>query len=287
MQPSLSGAPLEDALPSVGHDARSFRERLRRVTFRSFKLARQSIFPRSVSLHVMVGRTQRSGTNPLMDVLDASLATRVFHETDGRAFRNYEMRDRSAIHQLARRCPAPVFVIKALCELDQIASLMRFLRPAKTLWVVRGWRDTARSAVRSFGDFVPQWKQLAYGASHGDWRGRGMSRATRDLLRSLFRSDASEPDGAAIMWYYRNILFFEQALEDDPRVRVTSYERLVRDPVTEVAEICEFLGVQRLRGSVIRRIHSTSVGRGTELNVAPEIAQICDRLHERFLGLQV
>ena len=184
-----------NARPSTGHDARSLSTRVRRILLGWSKQGYQRLFPRPVALHVLVAGMQRSGTNLLMDVLDASYATMVFHETDPRAFQNYEMRDRSVIHQLARACPAPFFVLKALCELDQIVSLMQDLHPAKTLWVVRGWRNCVISAVKSFGNFVPQWKRLAHGDGKGDWRGRGMSDATREVLRTLYRPDAKDVDG--------------------------------------------------------------------------------------------
>ena len=78
------------------------------------------------------------------------------------------------IRQLVHASPAPVFVIKALCELDRIRHLMDAFCPAKTLWVVRDWRDSVNSAIKSFGNFVPQWQRLAQGDAN-DWRGRGMS----------------------------------------------------------------------------------------------------------------
>lgn len=276
-----------NAQPSTGHDARSLLRRVHRIALHWSKQGYQRFFPRPVALHVLVAGMQRSGTNLLMDVLDASFATQVFHETDPNAFKNYEMRERGVIGQLAHACPAPVFVIKALCELDQIVSLMKALGPAKTLWVVRGWRDSVNSAVKSFGNFVPQWKRLANGDSNGDWRGRGMSEATREVLRALYHPDAREIDGAAIMWYYRNILFFEQALERDPRVRLVFYEEMVQHPLQQVASIYEFLGLRGFNAGIASRIHAASVGRGTARGVAQAIAQLCDQLHARFLAAAV
>ena len=272
--------------PSTGHDVRSLALRIRRAALRWSKRHYQHLFPRPVALHVLVAGMQRSGTNMLMDVLDASFATQVFHETDPVAFKNYEMRERRVILQLAQTCPAPVFVIKALCELDQIISLMQTLAPAKTLWVVRDWRDSVGSAVKSFANFVPQWKRLAHGDNKGDWRGRGMSDATREVLRALYHPAASEVDGAAIMWYYRNILFFEQALERDPRVRIVFYEDLVRDPLKHFVAIYDFLCLRGLPPSVSNHIYATSLRRGKGLAVTPAVAELCDGLQARFLGLR-
>lgn len=272
---------------STGHDAHHIPQRVSRVLWRLAKQGWQNLVPKEVKLHVFVAGMQRSGTNMLMDVLDASCDTQVFHETDPSAFHNYEMRDRDVLNRLVHACPAPVFVIKALCELDQIANLMQTFEPAKTLWVVREWRDSVNSAVKSFGNFVSQWNRLAYGDSKGDWRARGMSENTRTVLRALYDSNASEVDGAAIMWYYRNILFFEQALEHDSRVFVVFYEDLVRDPLRQVAAIYDFLGLQGFKPRVSSRIRSTSVGRSKAPEVAPAISQLCDQLHARFLALNV
>lgn len=272
------------AKPATGHDARSLPTRIRHKLWRQGKAMRQRLLPRPVAQHVFVAGMQRSGTNLLMDVLDASADTQVFHETDPRAFERYEMRDLGVIRQLANACPAPVFVIKALCELDRIKPLMDMFAPARTLWVVRDWRDSVNSAIKSFGNFVPQWKRLAHGDA-SDWRGRGMSPATRELLAALYRPDASEAEGAAVMWFYRNALFFEQQLAADGRVRAVFYEDLVQHPMREVAGVYDFLGLQGFSQRVAGRIHARSVRHRTPSDIAPAVAALCDDLLTRFRAL--
>lgn len=266
---------------ATGHDARSLATRLRRTAWRHGKALRQRLHPQPVALHVFVAGVQRSGTNLLMDVLDASAETQVFHETDPRAFDNYEMRDETVIRGLVHASPAPVFVIKALCELDRIRALMDGFAPARTLWLVRDWRDSAHSAVRSFGNFVAQWKRLAQGEA-SDWRGRGMQAATRELLAALYRPDASEAEGAAIMWFYRNVLYFEQQLAADPRVRLLFYEDLVQQPEREVAVVYEFLGLRGFSSAIAGRIHARSVKRRIPRDIAPAVVDLCDELLARF-----
>ncbi len=272
------------AKPATGHDARNLPTRIRHALWRRGKFLRQRLLPRPVARHVFVAGMQRSGTNLLMDVLDASADTQVFHETDPRAFERYEMRDLAVIRALAQHCPAPVFVIKALCELDRIKPLMEAFVPAQTLWVVRDWRDSVHSAVKSFGNFVPQWARLLQGDS-SDWRGRGMSPATRELLAALYRPDASELEGAAIMWFYRNALFFEQQLGADPRVRVVFYEDLVQHPLREVAAVYDFLGLPGFNARVAGRIHARSVKHRNPSGIAPAVVSLCDELLARFRAL--
>jgi hypothetical protein len=270
--------------PATGHDATSLLARLRRATWRQGKSLRQRWLPRSVDQHVFVAGVQRSGTNLLMDVLDRSLETRVFHETDARAFERYVMRDPGVIQRLVEQCTAPFFVIKALCELDRINALMDTFAPAKTIWIARDWRDTVVSANKSFGGFVQQWKRL----THGDpvnWRGRGMSLETREMLTELYHPEASEAEGAAIMWFYRNILFFEQRLDTDPRVHLMFYEDLVRYPLREVAKVYDFLGLQGFNQRVVGRIHARSVKRRSPPDIAPAVMSLCDELLARFRAL--
>ena len=275
---------MSPSLDATGHDARSLGTRFRRAAWRQGKALRQRLLPRPVTQHVFVAGMQRSGTNLLMDVLDASADTQVFHETDPRAFDRYEMRDLAVIRKLVAQCPAPVFVIKALCELDRIRSLMDAFTPARTLWVVRDWRDSAHSAIRSFPNFVPQWHRLANGFEK-DWRGRGMSPAIRELLAALYHPDASEAEGAAIMWFYRNALFFEQLLAADPRVRVVFYENLVQHPQREGAAVYDFLGLRGFNQRIAGRIHSRSVRHRSPAGIAPAVAELCDELLARFRAL--
>lgn len=258
--------------------------RIRHALWRHTKTLRQRLQPRPVAQHVFVAGMQRSGTNLLMDVLDASAATQVFHETDPRSFERYEMREPEVIRQLVQASPAPVFVIKALCELDRIRCLMDTFSPAKTVWVVRDWRDSVNSAIKSFGNFVPQWQRLAHGDA-SDWRGRGMSSATRELLAALYRPDASEAEGAAIMWFYRNALFFEQRLSADPRVRVVFYEDLVKYPEREVSAVYDFLGLPGFNADIAERIHARSVRHRSPSDVAPAVMALCDELLARFVAL--
>ncbi len=70
---------------------------------------------------VFVAGVQRSGTNMLMDIMERSMETDVYHERDHRAFQSYEMKLTDVIHQIFKKSISPVFVIKALCELARLS----------------------------------------------------------------------------------------------------------------------------------------------------------------------
>ena len=52
------------------------------------------------SVCLLVAGVQRSGTNMVMDVLERSYATEVYHERDPRAFANYQLREEEVIQSL-------------------------------------------------------------------------------------------------------------------------------------------------------------------------------------------
>lgn len=271
------------AAPHTGHDRRSLRERVERRLFRGYKILRQRVGPALPRTHVFVAGMQRSGTNMLMEVLEWSRHTDVYHETDLRAFtRGYEMREIAVIRELAAHSRAPFFVIKSLCELDRLRALLDEFAPAKAIWIVRDYHDSSRSAVRSFGNFVPQLRRLAKDRAAGAWRGRGMSDDTQALLRELAMLELSELDGAALMWYYRNVLYFEQGLDADRRVTLLRYEDLALEPQATVCRLGKAIGLPDCRAWMTRYAHAGSVRKVPASLLLPAVEAVCAGLMQRF-----
>jgi hypothetical protein len=253
-----------------------------RRLWRVWKPVRHRVAGSRPALTVFVAGMQRSGTNMLMETLEWSAHTDIYHETDPRAFDNYEMRPRAVIRELASRSRAPFFVIKSLCELDQIGSLLDEFAPAKAVWIVRAFDDTVNSATRSFGHFADQVHRLAKNKAGAGWRGRGMSDETQALLRPFDHPGLTDTSAAALMWYYRNVLLFERGLDRDPRVRVVRYENLVRDPRSELRNVFGFLGLPGWSPWISRYIHPKSVGKAPRADIEPAIRELCDSLTARF-----
>lgn len=271
--------------PVTGNDVRSLRERVERRLWRATKPLAQRLSAHRDRQYAFVAGMQRSGTNMLMELLEWSLWTDVYHETDQRAFSNYEMRAPEAIRALTARSPAPHIVIKALCELDLLPRLMDTFAPARTLWVLRSLDDAVNSAVRSFGDFVSLLHRMAIDPSAGGWRGRGMSADTWELLRRLDHPRIDEATAAAVMWYYRNVLFFELGLDRDPRVRLIFYEDLVREPARVLRETLDFLDIEDWSPWIVRYVHPRSVGKSPPAPIEAPVRQLCESLRQRFAAL--
>lgn len=248
------------------------------------KKAYQQLYRQTPGLYVFVAGMQRSGTNMLMDVLERSRETDMYHESDARAFDNYGMRPSSVIHRLGAASHAPVFVIKALCELDQLKSLMTTFSPAKTVWMVRDYTDAVSSALVSFKNFALQVSRIAQDRNANGWRGRGMSDATHALVRSLYTPDMDDATAAGLIWYFRNVLYFEQQLASDERVLLAHYENLVTASQREFSRIFEFLGL-RYTPFVSSQVFASSIHRREPPAIAAPVRELCEDLSARFRAL--
>jgi hypothetical protein len=271
--------------PATGKDVRSRRENIERKLWRLWKPLRQKLKGNKQRTYIFVAGMQRSGTNMLMELLEWGGDTDVYHETDSRAFNKYEMRARPVIHELAKQSPAAFFIIKSLCELDQIKSLMDEFQPAKTLWIVRAYDDSISSAIRSFGNFTAQLHRLVNDKEAAEWRGRGMSDETQELLKKLDHPEINEASAAALMWYYRNVLFFEQGLNLDSRVKLIFYEDLVSEPQVALKGVFKFLTMPNWSPWISRYIHARSVRKSPRTDIEPGVREICEELTNRFAAL--
>lgn len=235
---------------------------------------------------IFVAGVQRSGTNMMMDVLERNLRADVFHESDQRAFHEYEMLPRPHIHGLLDKSRTDIMVIKSLCELHEIRSLMDEFEPAQAVWMVRNFRDMINSHLRRFEGCPDRIRRMAFEGDTVDWRGRGMSPDTLEILRKHYHPDISPASAVGLFWYMRNILFFEQGLDADPRVRTVTYEKLAAAPGEVLPGVFDFLDLE-YDPKFARYIFATSVGKNEPPSIEPEIASLCENLTQRFNELAV
>jgi hypothetical protein len=234
---------------------------------------------------VFVAGMQRSGTNMLMDVLEESLDTDVFHERDPRAFVNYRMRGTMEVQTLVDRSRARVFVIKALCELQDLNQLMETFAPAKTIWIVRDYNDVVNSMLRSFRNMARQVNRIANDRQSDGWLGLGMSDATHGIVATMASETLDDVTASALQWYFRNMLFFDQLFDSDSSVLLVRYERVVSKPLEEFERIYNFIGVE-FSPRIARKVSARSIGKHPRPEIAPAVRVLCDELLNRFHSVE-
>jgi hypothetical protein len=230
---------------------------------------------------VFLGGVQRSGTNMVMDVLERSFQTDVYHERDPRAFHEFEMRPPSVIHCLVGASKARFVVIKALCELQYLKDLLDEFAPAKVVWMVRDYADMVNSHLRKWSGCPAAIGRIVADRGGAGWRGRGMSDATHGVVTDLYHPRMDDASAIALFWYFRNALFFEQGFDSNDRVLAVRYESFVSNPEMECRRVFAFLGLD-YSSRVIRDVSAGSIRKDARLAIDPAIRDLCESLLARF-----
>jgi len=261
--------------PGVPRRAARYARRLaRRGAKAAFQYARRRGPP---ELHVFVAGAQRSGTNMVMNVLERSLDTTVYHERDPRAFERYLMREPEVIDELVARARGRVFVIKTLCEMDRLPSLMERYQPAKTLWLFRHYDAAVQSSLRSFNTVAGQVSEVVRDPARGGWMGRGMSDETLARVRALHHLGMNDASRVALFWYMRNRLLFDTGLADDARVLPVRYERLLDAPHERLTPMFASIGLE-YRRAMGRHVAPRPDRRREPPAIEPSVRRACDEL---------
>ena len=265
-----------------------YRKRLGEESFRASKAMLHALRSTPDTKNtVFVGGVQRSGTNMLMQVLERSFATDVFHESDERAFSRSELRNNEQIHRLIERSGAPVPALKALCDLDRFRHLLDEFAPAHGIWLVRDYPDVVNS-------HLALWKKMPYflgevlrDPENGDagWRARGLSEESRATLARLYHSDMDNATACALFWYLRNTLLFDQALESDERVAIVGYEALVAEPKTMIPRLFAFLGLP-YHDSHTGMVSATSIRKKPAPTIEPAVQELCEAMQQKLRDVE-
>lgn len=254
-------------------------ERLERRAFLAAKLLRAR--RNGPQRFLLVSGVQRSGTNMIMDLLEASPEADVYHETDPRAFENYLMRDEVTIARLLARSRFPLFVLKGLHEAERARALIDRFAPGQFVWVFRNWPDVVNSNMRSWPGGRNQIEDIVRDPASARWRGRGMTAQTHALVREAYRPGMNDASAQALFYVYRNQLLFDQALERDPRTFVLDYDAFVAAPEVGVPALARFAGV-----AVTERMLATPSAavprRKAPPEVLPHIAELASQMHQRL-----
>jgi Sulfotransferase domain len=263
---------------------RSSRELIKAVRSRTFprlKTLRNRLVPGSSQprLTVFVAGVHRSGTNMMMDILERSWQTEVFHESDPRAFEQYMLRDEALIHELVRRSPAPVTVVKALHEAHDLRRLMEAFAPAKAIWMFRSYGDAINSSLNRWKRYRNRIEIIVEDRTAADWRGWGMTDETHSIVRQHYRPDMNDASAIALFWFYRNQLLFDQGLDRDPRTLLVRYENLVSDNGDYAKRLTDALGIQ-LTTAMRRVAHTESVRKHAEPKLDTNVRELCERMRQ-------
>lgn len=240
---------------------------------------------RSQTVAVLIFGVQRSGTNMLLRSLARSPEFEVHNENDRRAFERYRLRPVPAVQALLAASRHPFVLLKPLCDSHRADSLLDRLgheRAVRGIWMYRSLDGRVRSALARFGDANLSVLKAFDSEGHGDrWQLQRLSGDSLALLRSVDLRSLSAASGAALLWYLRNVLYFEMGLPARADVTLVSYDRLLSQPRRGMQDLAEFLGCDnhpRLAEGIAPRPPAWSA----PLHFDPLILQRCRELEHRL-----
>lgn len=216
----------------------------------------------------------------LGECLGRSPEVRYLGEAHSAAFVNFTLRDNASVQRLILECRFPFVVFRALKDSHRVIQLLELHPAGKAIWAFRHYFDRINSAVKMFGDHplrvLDEWVK-----GRPAWQMSGMSPEIEDVVRRFDFATMSAHDGAALMWWLRNSLFFSSKLDINDRVRLWSYDRFVSEPQPELVRLLEFLNISP-DASMVALVNSRSIRKEAEPALATGVRDLCETLQQRL-----
>ena len=240
---------------------------------------------------VLIFGCQRSGTTMLQQTfLDRSWRVLILEEHDRRLVgpgpgpEETTWQEYSVVLGRIRRLPFEVVAAKPLVESASAAALMDAADPVKAIWMIRHYAEVARSNVSRFGMDNPYRDLQPIRSRHArDWRYRGTTEETWETVTALSDRRLTPLDAAALFWWSRNQLYFDQRLWEDDRIRILRYERACNQPDEVIRSLSGHIGVTLPPGSIGPRVRAQPFPPETG-TLDAEVEALCRKLWDSFEG---
>jgi hypothetical protein len=264
-----------------------FRRRALALAKRS---ARSIVRARPNERHVvLIFGCQRSGTTMLQQTfLDRSWRVLILEEHDRRLVgpqpEETTWQEYSTVLGRIRRLPFEVVAAKPLVESASATALMDAAGAVKAVWMLRHYPEVAQSNVSRFGMDNP-YRDLQPIRSRDalDWRYRGATEETWETVTALMNRRLTPFDAAALFWWTRNQLYFDQRLWEDDRIRILRYERACNQPDEVIRSLSDHIGLALPLGSIAPRVRAQPFHPETR-ELDPDVERLCRKLWDSFEG---
>lgn len=249
--------------------------RSRKLAWRLTKRWRGNTVP------VFIFGAQRSGTTMLGECLGNSPEILNMGEFDKKAFDQHSIRDLQIVKQLIDKSAYKYLVLKPLMDSNRALELLDLRPESKGIWLYRHYADRVNSAVKHSGrhplDVFNNYKK----SGDVSWQLRGLDELDSEIIRKLDIDALTVNDGAALMWYIRNKLFFNLKLERLHNMYILSYEDLVSDVAAEVSSLTKFIGCD-YSSKMVEGVHKQSVRKNSPPKIDSFIEGLCLDLYDRL-----
>ncbi len=220
--------------------------------------------------------------------LDRSWRVLILEEHDRRLVGNVpgeaKWQDYPTVFGRIHRLPFEVVAVKPLVESDRVKELMDAAGNVRAIWMLRHYHEVARSNLNRFGPENPFRDLQPFRSGDAlDWRYRGASDETRETVLELLDRDLEPLDAAALFWWTRNQLYFDQRLWEDEGIRILRYERACSGSDEVIRSLSQYVGVPLPLHSIAAKVRPQP-GSSLEDGLDPEVEQLCRKMWDSFTG---
>lgn len=236
---------------------------------------------------VMIQGCQRSGTSMTYWIFERDFRIKIYREASELsaqdAIERIRLNPLPHVKAMLEKDRVPIVVMKPLVESQRANELLTFFPQSKIIWLYRHFQDVASSNLKAFGrgQGIEDLRPIVLQEPH-NWRSENVSEETRETIRRFFSEEMNPYDAAALFWYARNRLFFEQGLDHNPRVMMCRYEELVRRPSDVMQRLYAFLGISYPGDKIVKDVHPQSIGKGRRSRLSAEVEALCEGLLEQL-----
>lgn len=228
----------------------------------------------------------RSGTSMMTDVFMRDLRIDSLAEDDPRVANKNYMLNLERIKPTIMASKYEHIVIKPILNSFKCAHLLDFVEGSKAIWMFRNYKDVVLSSLELFGDLVAGYlKKLVETNQGNNWIGQGIHQDTIEMIRKMDFQSFSKVDWMSLVWWSVNRTIVIDGPTKRKELLLIQYEDLVRHPVKYLQRIYEHIGLN-YKSNAHKYIHSRSIGRGKELLVEANIAELCDSLFGKLISLK-
>lgn len=230
---------------------------------------------------------QRAGTSMMYWIFERDLNVKVYRESSELSSLDHvehiRLNPLPAVLAEINRHRVPMVVLKPLVESQRANELLMAFPASKVLWAYRHYQDVAASNLKAFGqDNGQRDLQPLLAADPKNWRSENSSEATRETIRRYYSVDMNPFDAAALFWWARMQLYFEQGLDQNPNVLLSRYEDLVTNPSQTMRHTYAFLGRPYPGDHIVKDVNAQSVGKGRVTKLSPAVDELCGNMLERL-----
>lgn len=236
---------------------------------------------------VFVLGCQRSGTSMILKILEHYPECLVCHEGNSFLYNSsYRIRYDIRIKYAIEKSDKKIIVFKPLNDMQHTDRFFNLHTKVKAIWIYRNYHDVANSAVEKWGH---SHKNIMNSISKGNFKEHPghityqerMKPETLEQVKMVFKKNMSYEDGAALLWYVRNKIYFDLSLDKDHRVLLIKYEDLVANPIQHFKTIFDFISCP-FNKEYVKDIHDSSVKKRPWPIIDFKIKCLCDEITGRL-----